>query len=272
MDPTNKPLVMILTLKQRLSKSNKGDSRLSTFNNKKAKYCPVPDYRQFHSTVPTSNTAQAGVTILMNHTLVDMASNIADLTPSHLKGFALHLVVDVPESALLHIIGVYYPGGVTSSRTQSWTHKIRLQLNKYIEQIAESNKQQIAHNTCHILVAGDFNAGAFSTGRAGQPQQLHGGHTHRLFVQGLKNTYGIQPTQTSQPRPSTFFRHDTSTNQRIAISRIDDVLTSVKQPSLDSLLTHTTNIIDTEHLIHTDHNGIRWNCPFQLLKMLPPPP
>jgi len=72
--------------------------------------------------------------------------------------------------------------------------------------------------------------------------------------------------------------------KRTAHSRIDDVLSTVDpwpqanaaQANDESLETsqtsqHTTTI-DTEDLIHTDHDGLNWKCPYSLLHMLPPPP
>jgi len=137
------------------------------------------------------------------------------------------------------------PVGVTSSRSQDWTHKIRLQLNKYIEQIAESNKHQIVQNKCHVIVAGDFNAAAYSSDRIGHqitPSQTD--NIHRAFVQGLKHTYGIQPHKSAnRDRAHSSNKTRTPTNGFLSA-----------ELTMSSPL--SSNTMQSRYLIHTQQTSL----------------
>jgi ribonuclease HI len=196
-----------------------------------------------------------------------MCSKISNRTPTHLQGYALHLVLEAHHSATLHIIGVYYPTGYTADRSHTVTAKIRDEINKYIMAVATQTKKDVAAKACNIILAGDFNAAAYASDRS---EAIHtcADAAHQAFVEQIRTEHHISPTQTHDRR-ATFYKSHPDTKQRVAVSRIDDILTTVDGAS--PAPGQQTHNIDTADM-HTDHDGLQWQCPYRALHMLPPPP
>jgi hypothetical protein len=61
------------------------------------------------------------------------------------------------------------------------------------------------------------------------------------------------------------YRKITAAGVHTPISRMDDILTTVADSQ-----GHSTALIDTCSW-ETDHEGLRWTCPYQTLQITPPP-
>eukprot|EP00882_Tetradesmus_deserticola_P018728 GHRQ01020113.1.p1 GENE.GHRQ01020113.1~~GHRQ01020113.1.p1 ORF type:complete len:356 (+),score=-15.50 GHRQ01020113.1:752-1819(+) len=239
---------------------------------RQAQYQRLPGYRHFLTIYPATRNPQAGVTILLAETLTDICDTVHVMVPEHLRGFLVHIRLESRHSATLHIIGVYYPTSANKDTTPSWTAKIRDQMNAYIREESSKYRKLIDSNKCNIIIAGDFNGVAYQHDRTAAAPLTQSDRLHMRFVQELASAHSIYPTQPS-PRPPTYYNKHPDTKQRVAISRIDDILTTIPQPQHDNPTTcgHTTTTISTLDM-HTDHDGLQWKCPFAKLNMLPPPP
>jgi exonuclease III len=239
-------------------------------------------YKKFHSTHPANRSPQAGVSIAVPDEIIDACSSLSDHTPEDLHGYLQHIEMHLPASKPLHIIGVYCP--VTTSQGDDAmrnpaAHIYRSSIYKHIIATMQDSLQATraghAERQYHVVVAGDFNAAAHPSDRPGAQIRCKGKHRmgkscrspdcmHQAFLHTMK-TAGLAPTQDlPEQRPMTYHTL-TAAGVRTPTSRIDDILTTAADQAR-----HSATIIDTSSW-ETDHNGLRWTCPYQALQMTPPP-
>jgi hypothetical protein len=226
-------------------------------------------YTTFHSTHPIAGaeSPKAGISVALQDILVDMSERLVDHTPEDLHGYLAHIELALPESLPLHIVGVYYPSH-GSDKT-----KIRQRINSHIMTIAKAanaGTQTHGAKAYNILVGGDFNAAAFNQDRSrhakldsiSSKKSSTQDKLHHKFISQLSGM-GLHPTDTAT-RTKTFYRRGPMGEKRM-ISRIDDILATVTPNSTETM------VINTEDW-PTDHDGLRWQCTWNTLRLIPPPP
>jgi len=63
----------------------------------------------YHSTLPNTNSPQAGVTIAIDKSFAESGNIDRKQVDAALEGFLLHLTIELPSSNPLHVLGVYCP-------------------------------------------------------------------------------------------------------------------------------------------------------------------
>jgi exonuclease III len=239
-------------------------------------------YKKFHSTHPASKCPQAGVSIAVPDEIIDACHKLMDHAPHDLQGYLQHIELHLPASKPLHIIGVYC--SVTKSQGDEAmctpaAHIYRSSIYKHIIATMKDSLQAMragqTERQYHVVVAGDFNAAAHPPDRPGTQSRCKGKHPankpcrnpdcmHQAFLHETKAA-GLAPTQDqAEHRPPTYDKL-TAAGVRTPTSRIDDIITTAADQAK-----HSTAIIDTSSW-DTDHDGLRWTCPYQALQMTPPP-
>ena len=195
-----------------------------------------------------------GVLVAVRHSLAKWGQLGVRPCQPEAQGRLLHVVLSLPHSPPLHIMGAYMPPGSDASA---------LAQRAGIEGAVRSAIAEASREGAHCLVAGDFNATL-------QPQDRSSGRVYMADAQHAEFVARCQ-LQPLEPcaeggRPPTFVS-DELTPDQASTSRIDDILTTCEATARDPC----TQVRVLSPTATSDHRPLLATVPAASMSLVLPP-
>ena len=241
---THRPDIVVLTETQLKRSSNAQGVQVGAIKR------TLRGYRCHASTTGACD----GVLVAVRHSLAKWGQLCVRPCPAKAQGRLLHVVLSLPHSPTLHILGAYMPPGSDASA---------LAQRAGIEGAVMGVIAEASREGAHCLVAGDFNATL-------QPQDRSSGRAYRADAHHAEFVAKSQllPLErcVERGRPPTFVSDELTPGQA-STSRIDDILTTCRATTSDP----RTQVRVLPPTATSDHRPLLATVPAASMSLVLPP-